>query len=111
MIGFPEPLIQFGKLAVVEVSPRDANAIDVAASLVEGLVRQRAPQVDANEIPPEYRGEISGHGPKKLGQILLDIFREIHSSRKNISTNPAGRNVNPDLAKVFTGDFHYSTRV
>ena len=46
----PEPFVQFGKLTVVEVSPRDANAIDVAASLVEGLIGQRAPKIDTNEI-------------------------------------------------------------
>jgi len=46
----PEPIIQFGKLAVIEVSPRDANAIDVAASFVESLVGQRAPKIDTNEI-------------------------------------------------------------
>jgi hypothetical protein len=46
----PEPFVQFRKLTIVEVSPRDANAIDVAASLVEGLVGQRAPKVDTNEI-------------------------------------------------------------
>src|ERR1700719_1507092 len=34
-----EPLIQFGKLAVVEVSSGDADAIDVAAALVERAVR------------------------------------------------------------------------
>src|SRR5215831_19481607 len=62
-----EPLIQFGKLTVVEVSPCDDNAIDVAASLVEGLVGQRAPQINANEIVWQYGGEIRGHHLKKVG--------------------------------------------
>ena len=42
-----EPFTQFGKLAVIEVSPRNANAVDVADSLVEGRVSQRTPKVDA----------------------------------------------------------------
>jgi len=46
-----EPVIQFRKLTVVKVSRRDDDAIDVAASLIEGLVSQRAPQANANEIP------------------------------------------------------------
>ena len=37
-----EPVIQFSKLALVEISPRDPYAIHVAGSLIEGLVGQRA---------------------------------------------------------------------
>jgi len=73
-----EPLIQFRKFAVVEVSPGDAHAIDIAASLVECFVGQRAPQVDANEIPMQNRGKIGGHRFQKVGQILGDILREVH---------------------------------
>ena len=84
-----EPLIQFGKFAIVEVSSRDAHAIDVAAGLVERVVGQRAPQIDANEILAEYRGEIGGHLLKKVGEILGDILREAHFPQKDISQNPA----------------------
>src|ERR1700694_4256662 len=84
-----EPFIQFGKLAVVEVSPRNANAIDVAATLVEGLVGQRAPQVDANEIATQDGREIRGHHLKEFGEILRDIFRQVHFLRQNISCSEA----------------------
>jgi hypothetical protein len=40
---FLEPFIEFGKLTVVEVSARDNNTIDIAASLVERVVGQSAP--------------------------------------------------------------------
>jgi hypothetical protein len=70
-----EPLVQLGKLSVVEVSPRDADAIDVAAGLVERVIGQRAPQVDAHEIPTEDRGEFGGHPLKKAGKILGDFHR------------------------------------
>src|ERR1700719_3265922 len=61
-----EPLIQFGKLAVMEVSPCDDNAIDVAAGLVESVVGQRTPQINADKIPQEYRGEIGDYRLKKV---------------------------------------------
>ena len=80
-----EPVIQFRKLALVEVSPRDANAIHIAASLIEGLVGQRAPEIDANEVLSEYGGEIGGHHLKKVGQILRDILGQVHISLQNIS--------------------------
>src|SRR5579864_6568317 len=46
-----EPLIKFGKLAVVEVSSRDANAIDVATGLVECVIGQRVP-CHTDSAPP-----------------------------------------------------------
>src|SRR4029077_3365599 len=70
-----KPLIQVGKFAVIEVPSCDADAIYVAAGIVERVVGQRAPEVDADEIPPKYRGEISGHSLKKVGQIIRDIHR------------------------------------
>src|SRR3989442_3077776 len=73
-----EPFMYFGKLAIVEVPPCDANAIDVATSFVEGLVGQRAPQIDANEIATQDGREIRGHHLKKFGEILGDIFRQVH---------------------------------
>ena len=82
-----EPVIQFRKLTVVKVSRRDDDAIDVAASLIEGLVSQRAPQVNANEIPSEYGGEVRGHLLKKVGQILRDVFWQAHLLRQDISSS------------------------
>ena len=72
---FLEPFIEFGKLTVVEVSARDNNTIDIAASLVERVVGQRAPQVDTNKIVAENGREVGGHHLKKVGQIPRDIFR------------------------------------
>src|ERR1700730_2073512 len=79
----PEPFIQFGKLTVIEVSPRDANAIDVAATLVEGFVGQRAPKVDTNEIATLDGREVRGHELKKLGKIGRDISWQAHFLRQN----------------------------
>jgi hypothetical protein len=74
LLRFPlEPLVQFRKLAVVEIAPRDANTVDVAAGLIEGVIGQRAPQVKAHEIPAEYQGKFSGHRMKKVREILGDI--------------------------------------
>ena len=42
--------------ALVEVSPRDPNAIHVAASFIEGLVGQRPPEIDSNEVLSEDGG-------------------------------------------------------
>lgn len=64
-----EPFFQLGKLAVVEVWSRDANAIDVAAGLVERVIGQRAPEADANQVLTKHRGEIGGHRLKKAGEI------------------------------------------
>ena len=86
-----EPLIESGKFAVVEVSSGDADAIDIATGLVERVVGQRAPQVDADEIPPENREEIGGHRLKKFGQIPRDILREVHFLRRNQPPRIAGR--------------------
>src|SRR2546425_13274792 len=79
-----EPVIQFRKLALVEVSPRDANAIHIAASLIEGPVGQRAPEIDANEVLSEYGGEIGGHHLKKVGQILRDILGQVRSEERRV---------------------------
>jgi hypothetical protein len=49
-----EPVIQTGKLTVVKGTRCDDDAIDIAASLIEGFVSQRAPEVNANEILAEY---------------------------------------------------------
>ena len=51
-----EPVIQFRKLALVDVSPRDPNAIHVAASFIEILVGQRPPEIDPNEVLSEDGG-------------------------------------------------------
>jgi hypothetical protein len=75
-----EPFIQFGKLAVVEVSPRDANAIDVAVSLVEGLIGQRTPQVNANEIGSQDGRKIRGHRLKKSERSFGIFFGRLISS-------------------------------
>lgn len=68
-----EPLVQVGKRAVIEISSGDANAIDIAARLVESTVGQRTTQVDAKEIPLEDCREIPGHRLKKLREILGNI--------------------------------------
>ena len=73
-----EPVIQFRKLALVDVSPRDPNAIHVAASFIEILVGQRPPEIDPNEVLSEDGGEIGNHHLKKVGQILWDIFWQVH---------------------------------
>jgi len=84
-----EPFIQFGKLTVIEISPRDANAIDVAASLVEGLVGQGAPKVDANEIAAQDGREVRGQHLKKFGKIVRDVLWPVHFLRQNIRCSEA----------------------
>ncbi len=87
-IGFVlEPDIQVGKLTIVKISQRDYDAIDVAASLVESLVCQRASQVNANEIPSEYGG---GNLLKEIGQFLrlgqgYHSQQDINSSQRVIT--------------------------
>jgi hypothetical protein len=56
-----EPRVEFGKLALVEISFGNGNAIDVAAGRIERVISQRPPQVDTGEIPVEYRGQIGSH--------------------------------------------------
>ncbi|MGA8554305.1 MAG: hypothetical protein WB630_07785, partial [Candidatus Acidiferrales bacterium] len=56
----------------------DGDAIDIAAHLVERIVGQRAPQIDSNEIPTEYLGEIGCHRLQKAGQVVRDVFGETH---------------------------------
>ena len=47
---FLEPIIKLRKFAVVEVLSRHHNEIHITASLVESLVGQGSPQVDADKI-------------------------------------------------------------